>query len=569
MNPSQWSRISYLFVSAAELPPVERWRLLEAETETVRREVERLLNEHQRSGVLDREIVSSTEDRWNGETLKSRYRVGRFLARGGVGAVYLAHDEQIAGRAVVVKFLEHRDAWLRSKFRAEMEALARIEHHGVVGILDAGETNDGVLYLVIEYIDGVTLRSEIQKAPLDIPRAARLIRQIASAVSAAHEKGVLHRDLKPENIMLEHAAEPGETVRLIDFGIASLDRSSEGTLTQTTRFAGTTSYMAPEQLKGHPEPASDVYAIGVIAWETVTGLRPFVAASPVELYELQRAGVRADLRRAGTAIPPSAVRAILKQLSFRPQDRSASALEAGEQIALALEGKIREPWSRRRATAVLASGAGLGAVGGIYQWSRSRPLDPAERVIELPVGTEPLENGFQKKLDIDYHVLPNGDATGFDSMRVVTGDQGSYCHPFSAAQARHAQREGWKLTLEAAVEEGDIFASIDNPLAPCRFVAFLLRTPGQPDSANCMLHASPVKQSIARPLPGPAGARHRIVMTWKPSRTAELWVDDVRMISGYGGEPNFRYAYGLEFGAGRWQSAKGAGVFWKVRLEIG
>ncbi len=327
--------------------------------------------------------------------------------------------------------------------------------------------------------------------------------------------------------------------------------------------------MAPEQLKGRPEPASDIYAIGVIAYEMLAGGRPFVAASPVELYELQRAGVRSDLRRVGSEIPLSAARAILKQLSFRPQDRSSSALETGEQIALALEGKVREAWSRRRVTAALASGAGLGTLGGIYRWTRSRPLDSAERAIELPVGTEPLENGFQKNLDIEYHVLPNRDATGYDSMRVVTGDQGSYSHAFSAAQARHAQRNGWRLTVEAAVEEGDIFASIDNPLAHCRFVAFLLRTPGQPDSANCMLHAAPVKQYIGRPLPGPPGARHLVEMTCKPSGYAELWVDHVRMISAYGGDPNFRYARGLEFGAGRWQSARGVGVFWKVRVEIG
>jgi serine/threonine protein kinase len=568
MDASQWSRISHLFASAAELPTAERWRLLEAEPEIVRVEVVRLLNEHLRSGVLDRQIASGTDDRWSGTTLNGRYRIERFLARGGAGAVYLARDEQIAGRAVVVKFLERQDAWLRNKFRAEMEALARIDHHGVVGILDAGETADGVPFLVIEYIDGMTLRSEIQKGPLDIARVARFIRHIGDAVSAAHEKGVLHRDLKPENIMLERAGTPGETVRLIDFGIASLDRSNEEMATQTTRFAGTTMYMAPEQLVGRPEPASDIYAIGVIAYEMLTGGRPFVAASPVDLYERQRAGVRSGPRRAGSEIPPSAARAVLKQLSFRPQDRSASALEASEEIALALEGKVREAWPRRRVTALLASGAGL-AAGGTYLWRRSRPLDPAERAIELPMGTEPLENGFQKNLDLDYHVLPNDDATGFDSMRVVTGDQGSYSHAFSAAQAHHAQRAGWKLTFQAAVEDGDIFASIDNPLAPCRFVAFLLRTPGQPDSANLMLHAAPVKQYIGRPLPGPAGARRRVVMTWRPLGQAELWVDDVRLIGGYLGEPNFRYARGLEFGAGRWRSARGAGVFWNIRVEIG
>src|SRR5262249_23225247 len=208
--------------------------------------------------MLDRAMIPPVEEnRWTGKILNGRYRIERFLARGGAGAVYVARDEQLADRAVVVKFLEHQDPWLKTKFHEEMEALARIDHHGVVGILDAGEDPP---FLVIEYIDGVTLRSEIQKGPMDPARVARLMRQIGSAVSAAHEKGILHRDLKPENIMLER----GDILRLIDFGIARVDRPDEDTLTQTTRFAGTTQYMAPEQLAGRPRPASDIYAMGVI-----------------------------------------------------------------------------------------------------------------------------------------------------------------------------------------------------------------------------------------------------------------------------------------------------------------
>ncbi len=173
MNPTQWNRVSDLFASAMELDAAERSRLLERDEESVRRKVERLLREDQRTGLLDRAIISdggdAEQDHWSGTILNGRYRIERFLARGGAGAVYLARDEQIAGRAVVVKFLQshaRQDSWLKNKFREEMEALARIDHHGVVGILDAGET----------------------------------------------------ADLKPENIMLEYAGTARETVRLIDFG---------------------------------------------------------------------------------------------------------------------------------------------------------------------------------------------------------------------------------------------------------------------------------------------------------------------------------------------------------------
>ena len=140
-----------------------------------------------------------------------------------MSTVYLARDEQLAGKRVIVKFLPAwapQYAWLRDRFRQEMEALARIDHYAVVGVLDTGESAEGLPYLVIEYIDGVTLRAEMQRGPMPIERVAGLIRQMARAVAAAHSKGVLHRDLKPENVMLELAGTVEERVRLIDFGIA-------------------------------------------------------------------------------------------------------------------------------------------------------------------------------------------------------------------------------------------------------------------------------------------------------------------------------------------------------------
>jgi tRNA A-37 threonylcarbamoyl transferase component Bud32 len=579
MSPTEWNRVSDLFASAADLDTAQRSRLLEREDEPVRSEVERLLKEHQSSGLLDRPVITGAEaseaeeKHWCGKILNARYRIARFLARGGAGAVYVAYDEQLAGRAVVVKFLQssaRQDQWLKSNFRKEMEALARIDHHGVVGILDAGETADGLPFLVIEYIDGATLRSEIQKGLMEGTRVAQLIRQIGRAVSAAHDKGVLHRDLKPENIMLEHAGTPSETVRLIDFGIASVDRPDQETLTHTTRFAGTTPYMAPEQLAGRPRRSSDIYAMGVLAYEMLTGRRPFVAGSPVELYEQQRAGVKSELRRMRPEIPAPAMRTILRQLSFKPEDRSGSALEAGEQIAAALEGKLRDEPSRRLVAGALVGGAGLAATGA-YFWSRRavRPLAPTDRVIELPMGTEPLEQGFHKTLDIDYHVLPNADATGFDSMRMFSTDQGGYWHSFSSAQQRAAQRIGWKMTIEAAVDEGCLYAQVDNPLVACRYAVALVRNPDHTDCAQCLLSVAPVIRGIDRVLPGPAGRRHQFVLTWTPSTEGTLWVDGVQWIAGYKGEPNFRYARGFEFGAGRRRSQRAGGVFWKIRLDLG
>ena len=563
MTPAQWNRINEVFAAAAELDAAQRTELFECEEESVRKEVERLLHEHQRSGLLDHPVIPSGEDdRWSGKTLNGRYRIERFLARGGAGAVYVARDEQVAQRAVVVKFLEHQDPWLKTKFREEMEALARIDHPGVVGILDAGENPP---FLVIEYIDGVTLRSEIQKGPIEIGRVARLMRQIGSAVGAAHEKGVLHRDLKPENIMLERAGTGEETVRLIDFGIARVDRPDEETLTQTTRFAGTTQYMAPEQLAGRPSAASDIYAMGVLAYEMLSGRRPFMAASPVELYQQQRSGMKMAVP---AEVPSAARRLVLKQLSFKPEDRGASAVEAGEQIALALEGRIRD-MSRRRVAAALGGGVCIAAPGA-YEWLRPRPLHPADRVVELTLGAELAEQGFVKdNHELDCRFLFDKEGRNLDSMRVLSNDQGYYWHPFTAAQAREAYRKGWKLTFEGATEEGHIWALIDNPLAPARVGAVLARNPDGTDSALCLVQASPVRKGIERVLPGQAGARRQFVLTWTRETQGELSVDGVKLITGYPGEAAFRHAHGLEFGAARNRSQRGVGVFWKIWVEIG
>jgi hypothetical protein len=259
---------------------------------------------------------------------------------------------------------------------------------------------------------------------------------------------------------------------------------------------------------------------------------------------------------------------ILKQLSFRPETRSATALEAGEQMAAALEGQLREGWSRRRAISLLA-GAGAAGVAG-FVWSRaSRPFDPADRVIEVAMGTELVEHGFTRDHDIDYRVQYNSDGSALDSIRLMSPDQGYYWRPFTKAQAREAQLKGWKLTMEGAVEAGNLWALVDNPRASCRYMAVLTRNPDQTDNAACLVHVAPVRQGIERVLPGPGGARHQLVLAWTPATQGELWVDGTKLITGYAGEPNFRYGHGLEFGTARHRSQRGAGVLWKVRLEIG
>jgi hypothetical protein len=163
----------------------------------------------------------------------------------------------------------------------------------------------------------------------------------------------------------------------------------------------------------------------------------------------------------------------------------------------------------------------------------------------------------------------NADANGFDSIRVISPDQGGYFHPFNAAQSRAAHRNGWRLIMEAAVEEGVIVCCVDNPLDRCRYTVGLARTPNGTDSVYSLLLAAPVTKALEEPLSGPGGSRHQLVMIYSPQTgQAEVWADGVKRVSGYAGSPDFRYARGLQVGAARFRSLRASGIFWKARLEI-
>ncbi|HEX8118041.1 MAG TPA: serine/threonine-protein kinase, partial [Pyrinomonadaceae bacterium] len=165
---------------------------------------------------------------YQGTVVAGRYLLERELGRGGIGVVYFARDRQLMDRPVVVKILldlvldAEAGEWVKRKFRQEVEALARIDHPGVVGVLHAGELADGKPYLVIQYVEGETLRSVMGPEGMELARVAGIVRQIGHALTGAHDRGIYHRDLKPENIMLQPLGDDEEHVKLIDFGIATV-----------------------------------------------------------------------------------------------------------------------------------------------------------------------------------------------------------------------------------------------------------------------------------------------------------------------------------------------------------
>lgn len=273
-----------------------------------------------------------------GGLLNSRYRIEKPLGEGGFGRIYKACDLQVHGKTVVVKVLSYsasQDEWVRNKFLKESEALARIHHPGVVEVLDQGATPEGKLFIVMQFVDGVTLASALEKGPLEVARAGCLLSQAAEALTAAHEQGVCHRDLKPENIMLRKLPAGREQAVLIDFGIAGVkDSNVAGSV--PTKVAGSLPYMAPEQLLGNPQTASDIYSLGVIAYKMVTGRTPFPAHLAVELYFQQQQGVQQKPSLLRPELPAAAEKAILKALAFDAKDRYARAMDFSEEFSQAL-----------------------------------------------------------------------------------------------------------------------------------------------------------------------------------------------------------------------------------------
>jgi serine/threonine protein kinase len=281
------------------------------------------------------------------QTLGDRYLIQGELGRGGVGAVYLARDRKLHDKPVVIKVLLDKslqNSWVVQKFQQEKEALARVDHPGVVGILDTGEMPDGKPYLVMQFIDGVTLRSQIKQEGMPLERAAELIKQTGRALAAAHDRGIFHRDLKPENIMIQSFGSGEEQVKIIDFGIAKLKDSVVAPSTMTGATAGTVAYMAPEQLAGRTiSAATDIFALGAIAYEVLTGRKPFNPETGFELLEMQRAGVRLSPKDLRPSLTDEAAAAILRALSFDAPQRFNNAREFGDGLARSLTDNPSQP----------------------------------------------------------------------------------------------------------------------------------------------------------------------------------------------------------------------------------
>jgi hypothetical protein len=264
-----------------------------------------------------------------GQIILERYRVVALSGRGGMGEVYRAEDLKLS-QVVAIKFLPEalsEDAAALARFHSEVRTARQVSHPNVCRVFDIGEA-EGALFLTMEYVDGEDLASVVRRiGRLSPERATEIARQICAGLAAAHERGVIHRDLKPANVMLDGAGK----IRITDFGLASIAASIKGAEAR----AGTPAYMSPEQLAGREVTTkSDIYSLGLILYEILTGKRAFEATTLPELMKLREQGAITNPSTLVRDLDPLIERVILRCLEIDPEKRPVSAL----QVAAALPG---------------------------------------------------------------------------------------------------------------------------------------------------------------------------------------------------------------------------------------
>ncbi len=299
---------------------------------------------------MERMTADRVSDPLIGRLLDGRYLVGPRVARGGMATVYEATDTRL-DRTVAVKVMHAGlgdDDEFARRFRREAQAAARLAHHNVVAVFDQGD-DDGTLFLVMEYVPGITLRDLIRsEAPMSPVRALTVIEPVLSALGAAHRAGMIHRDVKPENVLL---ADDGR-VKVADFGLARAV-NSETQHTSTGVLIGTVSYLSPELVvDGRADARADVYAAGVLIYEMLTGQKPHQADSPIQVAYKH---VHEDIpppSRLMPSLPPYVdalvARATARDTSLRPADATRAAPPGPPGAPRARTRRRRRPGADRR-----------------------------------------------------------------------------------------------------------------------------------------------------------------------------------------------------------------------------
>ena len=325
---------------------------------------------------------------WPAESASFRppqhYVVLEALGNGGMGVLYRAEDTRL-GRTVALKVLPLRftnDPLAKERFLREARTASALDHQNLCAIYDVGESEDGRLFLAMPCYQGETLRSRLARGPLPLDEALGIAKQVARGLAKAHRQGIVHRDIKPENLMITTDG----VVKILDFGIAKLSGASD--LTGTEHRIGTPSYMAPEQSrKSTVDSRADLWALGVVLYEMITGRRPFAGANPVAVLQAIQYGVPEPLAQLRPGVPSRLEKVVARLLMKNPKARYPDA----ESVLAELDGETAAA-GRRSRNLWLAAGAAALSIGLVAAWALG-PQDRQPRTAgAVPAEPERLTN---------------------------------------------------------------------------------------------------------------------------------------------------------------------------------
>src|SRR5437899_3213753 len=295
----------------------------------------------------DASVLQNADDPLLGRTLAGKYRIDRLIKRGGMGAVYRG-KHVLMDKTVAIKVLRPSlavDDAVVARFSREAKAASRISHPHAVSVTDFGEAENGVVFLVMEYLDGRTLKEIIKsEGPMAIARVVEIVRQVAGALDAAHGQGVVDRDLKSDKLMLSQTT-GADWAKVLDFGIAKIQLPEsfvDADITAPNLVVGTPQYMSPEQCSqaGSIDARSDIYSLGVIVYEMLAGHVPFTGESPTVIMMKQVQDRPPSILATRTDLPAGIDQAIAKALAKQPADRFQTAGEFSETLSRASEAGV-------------------------------------------------------------------------------------------------------------------------------------------------------------------------------------------------------------------------------------
>jgi eukaryotic-like serine/threonine-protein kinase len=465
MPPERWRQIEDIFNGALERERGARRAYVEnacGGDETLRGEVEALLQQDGQGGqllsapieqVAGEVLGGSSEFHFESGSMAGPYRIGERLGAGGMGEVYRAQDTRL-NRTVAIKTLKAR---FTERFEREARAISALNHPHICTLYDIG-SQDGVGYLVMEYVEGEAL-----KGPLPVPEALRLGIQIAGALEAAHEKGILHRDLKPGNILVSKGG-----VKLLDFGLAKFvptsvtagPRTAEDTvttpLTGTGQILGTLAYMSPEQIEGKAaDVRSDIFSFGLVLYEMLTGRRAFEASSQAGLMAAILKEDPPPLMSLLPSIPAALDRMVRKCLAKEPARRWQTASDLRDELAWIAEGDS----AAKRWKAIVPVAAGVLAIlaASYFYFHRTPKLTDKDTIVLADfvntTGDPVFDGALRQGLAVQLEQSPFLSLISDKRIQKALSLMGQ---PADAPLTPEIAREICERTASAAVLDGSI-----------------------------------------------------------------------------------------------------------------